>query len=89
MTALSIAKNDRLLDYWEVYFGLKPRPPGSDIKPVRDPTKHSDYSLELFDKAEAELVASGALNADRKHRLNALRWLVSGGKKGEAPSFPK
>jgi hypothetical protein len=85
----SVAKNDRLLEYWEIYFGVKPRPFGSDIKPVRDPTKDSAYNLEEFDKVEADYTASGNLSLDRKRRLNALRWLVSGGKKGQPPGFEK
>ena len=88
-SALSVGQQDKLVEYWEIYFGLKPRPPGSDVKPVRDPTKDSAYNLEQFDKVEADYISAGALTADRKHRLNALRWVVSAGKKGEAPGFQK
>jgi hypothetical protein len=81
----AVANSDRLLAYWEVYFGVKPRPAGSDVRPVRDPTKDSTFSLEQFDKVEADYNAVGALDAERKHRLNVLRWRVSGGTRGEAP----
>ena len=88
-TTLTITKNDRLLEYWEILFSIRPRPAGSDVRPLRDPTKDSAYNLEQFDKVEAEYSSLGALDTDRKRRINALRWVVSGGKKGETSAFGK
>ncbi|HEV8494271.1 MAG TPA: hypothetical protein VGR76_18465, partial [Candidatus Angelobacter sp.] len=69
-TIAAIALKDQLLQHWEILFSLRPRIPGNDDKPVRDPTKDSEYNLGEFDKAEAVYAASGALTPERKRRLN-------------------
>ncbi|MGH7971945.1 MAG: hypothetical protein ACREIC_24810, partial [Limisphaerales bacterium] len=80
-------ENNKLLDYWQALFGLK----SSADRDIRreEPSKDIEYRLDQFDRLEREFVAAGAWDTQHKQQLDALRWLVSRGKKGEPPAARK
>jgi len=81
-TPASVAINDKKLAFWEIHFGVKARPAGSEVEVLRDPTKDRAYNLQQFDRLEKEYASAGCLDTERQRRINALRWRVSRGSVG-------